>query len=183
MKTKIIYFLGWMLLAALCPAAQTKTVECSKDETSVTYLLTHPLHQIESTSKDIDCHIEIDLSKKEFKAVSAQIDVTTFNSGNSNRDSHAMEVIDAITYPDVMFSSTSIVQNSDSVEVTGNLTFHGVTKTIVIASAVKWLPNRVEVNGAFDISLTEFKVEQPSLLMMKCDDILRFTLVAVFKLD
>jgi len=67
--------------------------------------------------------------------------------------------------------------------VTGNLTFHGVTKTIVIASAVKWLPNRVEVNGAFDISLTEFKVERPSLLMMKCDDTLRFTLVAVFKLD
>jgi polyisoprenoid-binding protein YceI len=183
MKTKTVFFSAWLLLATFCATAQIKTVECNKDETSVTYLLTHPLHQIESTSKDIDCRIAIDLIKKNIKAVSTQIDVTTFNSGNSNRDSHAMEVIDAITYPDVMFSSTSIVQIGDSVNVTGNLTFHGVTKTIVIAAATKWSPNRFVVNGAFDISLTEFKVERPSLLMVKCDDTLRFMLVAVFKLD
>lgn len=183
MKTKTVSFLGWMLLTTFCVTAQTKTVECPKDETSVTYILKHPLHQMESTSKEINCRIEIDPIKKEIKAVSAQIDVMTFNSGNSNRDSHAMEVIDAITYPDVMFSSTSIVQNGDSLKVTGNLTFHGITKTIVIAAATKWPPNRFVVNGAFDISLTEFKVERPSLLMVKCDDTLRFTLIAVFKLD
>lgn len=183
MKTKTVILLMWMLLAVFIATSQTKKVDCSKDETSVTYVLKHPLHQMESTSKDIDCRIEIDPSKKEIKAVSTQIDVTTFNSGNSNRDSHAMEVIDAITYPYVMFSSTSIVQNGDSAKVTGNLTFHGITKTIVIISAVKWSPNRIEVNGAFDISLTEFKVERPSLLLVKCDDTLRFTLIAVFKLD
>jgi len=94
-----------------------------------------------------------------------------------------MEVIDAITYPDVIFSSTSIIQNVDGLKVTGKLTFHGVTKEIVIAAATKWSPNRLEVNGAFDLSLTEFKVERPSLLGMKCDDTLKFSLIAVFMPD
>jgi polyisoprenoid-binding protein YceI len=183
MRTRIVSFFGWTLLALSCAAAQTKWVECIKNETSVTYLVSHPLHHIESTSKEINCRIEIDPAKKEIKTVSAQIDVMNFNSGNSNRDSHAMEVIDAITYPDVMFLSTSVVQNGDSVKVAGKLTFHGVTKEIVIAATTKWSPNRLEVSGAFDISLTEFKVERPSLLMIKSDDILKFSLIAVFKLE
>ncbi|HTP12644.1 MAG TPA: YceI family protein, partial [Bacteroidota bacterium] len=42
--------------------------------------------------------------------MTVRVDVTTFDSGNSNRDSHAMEVVDALTYPDVQFTSTSVVQ-------------------------------------------------------------------------
>ena len=97
MKIRIVFFSGWMLLALSCSAAQAKSVECIRNETSVTYLLSHPLHHMESTSNEIDCRIEIDPAKKEIKTASVQIDVTTFNSGNSNRDSHAMEGIDAIT--------------------------------------------------------------------------------------
>jgi len=183
MKTRIVSFFGWMLLALSCTAAQTKWFESIKNETSVTYLLSHPLHHMESTSKEIDCRIEIDPAKKEIRTVSTQIDVTTFNSGNSNRDSHAMEVIDAIIYPDVIFSSTSIVQNGDSLKAMGKLTFHGITKDIIIAAITKWSPNRLEVQGFFNLSLTDFKVERPSLLGIKCDDTLNFSLTVVFKLE
>ena len=183
MKIRIVFFSGWMVLALSCAAAQTKWNESIKNETSVTYLLSHPLHHMESTSKEIDCRMEIDFAKKEIKTVSAQIDVMTFNSGNSNRDSHAMEVIDAITYPDVIFSSTSIIQSGDSLMTKGKLTFHGITKDIVIASVIEWSPGRLEVNGSFDLSLTDFKVERPSLLGIKCDDALKFSLTAVFKLE
>ncbi len=181
MKTGILSSIIWTLLAISYTSAQTKWIESIKNETTVTYLLSHPLHHIESTSKDIDSRIEIDPAKKEIKSVTAQIDVMTFNSGNSNRDSHAMEVIDAITYPDVNFSSTSIVQNADSLKAMGKLTFHGITKEIIIAAVTKWSPDRLEVRGSFDISLTDFKVERPSLLMIKSDDILKFSLIAVFK--
>ena len=180
MKTGIIFLLGWMFLAISCTVAQTKWIENIKNETSVTYLLSHPLHHIESTSKEIYCRIEIDTVKKEIKSVSAQIDVMTFDCGNSNRDSHAMEVIDAITYPDVTFLSTSIVQNADSLKATGKLTFHGV---IIISAATTWSPSKLVVNGSFDLSLTDFKVERPSLLLVKTDDTLKFTLTAVFKLE
>ncbi len=153
-----------------------------KKESFVTYTLHHPLHTIEAMSKDVDCKITVDRSAKEIKTVSAQVDVTTFDSGNSNRDSHAMEVIDALSYPEVDFVSTSVSQNGDSLKVSGKMTFHGVTKDIVIPAACRWESGKLTVQGKFDLSLTAFKVQRPSLLMMPVDDALKFSFVAVFAL-
>jgi polyisoprenoid-binding protein YceI len=162
--------------------AQMKWGKVIKDESSVTYRLSHLLHTIESVSKDVTYRIEIDLSKKMINSVSAEVDVTTFDSGNSNRDSHAMEVIDAITYPTATFSSKSIDQRGDSLTVTGQLTFHGVTKDVVMLGVTTWSQNKLEVQGAFDIRLTAFQIQRPSLLMVPVKDELQFILKAAFAL-
>jgi polyisoprenoid-binding protein YceI len=112
--------------------------------------------------------------------VTAQVDVMTFDSGNSNRDSHAMEVVESIKYPDVTFASTSVTQHGDSLNVAGKLTFHGVTKDIVMTGATKWSQNKLDVHGNFEVSITAFKIERPSLLMIPVDDELRFSLHAAF---
>lgn len=162
--------------------AQVKQLQAVKNESYVTYKLSHPLHEVEATSKDVYCIINIDPVKKEIKNVSVQIDVTSFDSGNSNRDSHAMETVDAISYPDVRFISTSIYQEGDSLKIHGNLTFHGVTKNIYIAGAAKWTDSKLVVNGSFDISLTAFKVPRPALLLIPVSDDLKFTLMQTFNL-
>jgi polyisoprenoid-binding protein YceI len=160
--------------------AQTVAVDAIKKETSITYRIVHPLHHIEATSRDVASRVALDPGKKEITNVTAQADVTTFDSGNSNRDSHAMEVIDAISYPDVMFTSTSVRQEGDSVAVTGKLTFHGVTQDVVIHAASKWSSNRLEIQGSFDVSLTAFKIERPALMLIPVEDKLSFTLNAVY---
>lgn len=160
--------------------AQSKHLQAAKNESFITYKITHTLHEIEATSKESVCIIDADVAKKEIKSVSVQVDVTTFNSGNSNRDSHAMEVIDAIFYPDAKFTSSSISLKGDSLKVFGKLTFHGVTKDITIPTQVKWSDKKIFVSGKFDISLTAFKVERPSLLMIPVKDDLRFTLNQTF---
>ena len=134
----------------------------------------------ESTSKEAFCNIEVDLGTKTIKQVSVQVDVTSFNSGNSSRDSHAMEVIDALSFPDARFTSSNIIQKGDSLKVSGKLTFHGITKDIVISAATKWSNNKLVVNGNFDVSLTAFNVERPSLLLIPVKDILKFSLTQVF---
>ena len=173
----------WML-AVICAvvSAQTQTVGAIKDESSVTYTMTHPLHVFDAVSKDVYYRADIDAVKKEIIKVAAQVDVTTFDSGNSNRDSHAMEVIDAISFPYVTFSSTSVVQTGDSIQVAGKLTFHGVTKDIVLHGSAKWTQNRLDVEGKFVLSLTEFKIERPALLLVPVSDDLYFVLKAVFAL-
>jgi polyisoprenoid-binding protein YceI len=108
------------------------------------------------------------------------VDVTTFDSGNSNRDSHAMEVIDALDYPEATFSSTSITQKGDSLAVAGKLTFHGVTRDIVIPALAKWSGRGVAITGAFHLSLTEYHVERPALFLIPVDDTLSFTFTAAF---
>ena len=182
MKRKIFRFVCPILLIASPVFAQIQSLEMVKKESFVTYTLHHPLHTIEATSKDVDCKITADRSSKEIKSVSAMVDVTTFDSGNSNRDSHAMEVIDALSYPEVDFMSTSVSQVGDSLKVSGKMTFHGVTKDIVIPAACRWENGKLTVQGKFDLSLTEFKIQRPSLLMMPTDDALKFSFVAVFAL-
>lgn len=180
-KSKSSLFIILIFLSFVLPA-KSKQIEAVKNESSITYQLTHPLHEIESTSKDSHCVISVDVEKKEITQVSVQVDVTTFNSGNSSRDSHAMEVIDALSYPEANFTSTNISQNGDSLKVYGKLTFHGITKDIKIAAALKWTNSKLVVNGKFEISLTAFKVERPSLLMIPSKDELKFTLIQTFNL-
>jgi polyisoprenoid-binding protein YceI len=171
-----------LILAAvwMTASAQTQTVGAVKDESTVTYTMTHPLHTFDAVSKDVYYRADIDAVKKEIKKVVAQVDVTTFDSKNSNRDSHAMEVIDAISFPYVTFTSTSVVQTGDSLQVAGKLTFHGVTKDIVLHGTTNWTQDKLVVDGKFVLSLTEFKIERPSLLLMPVSDDLHFELKAAF---
>ena len=160
--------------------AQTRVLAVH-DLSSVTYHLIHPLHRIEATSKDVLFDAIVDMATRTVSRVSANVDVMTFDSGNSNRDSHAMEVIDALSFPDVRFSSTSILQTGDSAYVTGDLTFHGVTKPVVAAMLLHWRDGGLRAEGGMDVSLQAFGIERPSLLMIPVEDDLRFEIVAVFK--
>jgi polyisoprenoid-binding protein YceI len=182
MISKLSVLALWLFISSAITEAQTKQVALLKDESSITYRIVHPLHEIEATSKDATYQLEIDPAKKEIVSVSATVDVTTFDSGNSNRDSHAMEVIDAISYPEVSFVSSSVTETGDSLKVTGKLTFHGVTKDIVAMATSKWSVDKIEVRGSFVLSLTDFKIERPSLLMIPVEDALRFTFAAAWKL-
>jgi polyisoprenoid-binding protein YceI len=127
-------------------------------------------------------HVDIDVAKKEILNVSADVDVTTFDSGNSNRDSHAMEVIDAIDYPEASFAGSSVTQIGDSLKIAGKMNFHGVTHDIVMMALPRWTSDKLEVTGQFDLSLTAFKIERPSLLLIPVEDALRFTFAVVFVL-
>ncbi len=170
----------WLAVIGCASFARAASPELVKDESFVTYHLVHPLHKIEATSKDIQYALDADATTKEIKRVSAQVDVTTFDSGNSNRDSHAMEVIDAISYPEVNFVSTSVAQTGDSVHVKGKLTFHGVTKDVDIAGTSAWSAGKLVLRGGFTVSLAAFNIERPSLLLIPVEDALSFDIVAAF---
>jgi polyisoprenoid-binding protein YceI len=182
MGTKFLCLLFLLLLAGAVANAHLNKIIVTKEGSSVTYHLVHPLHTIEATSKDVMYRVNLDEETKQIVSVSAQVDVTSFDSGNSNRDSHAMEVIDALTFPAVTFSSTGIIQTGDSLDVTGKLTFHGVTKSIVMIATSKWTTPTLVIQGQFNLSLTEFKIERPSLLMIPVNDTLKFSLNARFEL-
>jgi polyisoprenoid-binding protein YceI len=178
--TRIHLLLAWFVVGGAGLCAQTKSIDVIKDESSITYRLSHPMHHIEATSKDGWFRVEVDPSKRELKGVTAQVDVMTFDGGNSNRDSHAMEVIESMKYPDVTFASTGVRQSADSIVVSGKLTFHGVTHEVLMRGVVKWGDHKFTVDGGFDLSLTAFKIERPALLLIPVDDALEFSLRAAF---
>ena len=182
MKIKIYLLLIAVVVLATTILPQTRQISAEAGESFITYKLSHPLHEVESTSKNADCTIEYNDKTGTIEKVSVQVDVTTFDSGNSNRDSHAMEVIDALDYPEAGFTSSSVEKDGDSLKVFGKLTFHGVTKDIVIHAFEKQQENKLTVTGKFTISLTAFKVERPSLLLIPTSDDLRFSFSQTFNL-
>jgi len=168
---KIIYFILLVGITPLIYPAAIISIHSKKDGSTIEYTLVHPLHTVHGISKDVNCDVKYDSATGTIKSVSVNADVLSFDSGNSNRDSHMGEVVDAIDYPEVDFQGDSIQYlNNDTLNVIGKLTFHNVTKIIPVKVSEKFDSNDTIFNGKFFISLTEFKIKRPSLLLMPVED-------------
>jgi polyisoprenoid-binding protein YceI len=67
--------------------------------------------------------------------VEANIDVATINTREEKRDGHlkSPDFLDAAKFPSITFKSTKIEPTSgDNFKMTGDLTIHGVTKSVVL---------------------------------------------------
>ncbi len=177
------FFVVLVLLAAgITARAQVIRMRADQNESYIKYKLVHPLHEVEAVSNKGICIVNVDTAKKEIKQTLVEVGVTSFDSGNSNRDSHAMEVINAIKYPSAKFLSSSIDYKGDTLIVAGAMTFHGITKNIIFDATQKLNGNKLEIDGSFKLSLTAYKVDRPTLLMMPVEDDLTFTVKEVFDL-
>ncbi|MCX7909103.1 MAG: YceI family protein [Ignavibacteria bacterium] len=172
MRTFCIIF-GFCLFV-LVSYSQTLVINSVSGKSVISYELRHPAHDVVGISRDLQIKIEYDKNKNQILNAIAQVKVTTFNSGNSNRDSHAMELIEAIKYPFAKFRSTKIVDYGDSLTIYGDLTFHNVTKNITIKAKKVINQNKIFIKGNFAISLDQFNVERPKLLFVPSEEYLRF---------
>jgi len=68
-------------------------------------------------------------------SVRAEIDVTSLNTGNEQRDNHvkSADFFDAQRYPVATFTSTSVRPNGEAYLLDGYLTLKGVTKPVSLA--------------------------------------------------
>jgi polyisoprenoid-binding protein YceI len=173
MKKFFLIILYLIISEPVFPASiyNIANIQAKKDGTTIEYTLVHPLHTVHGINKDVDCNIKYDEATDKVIAVSVRADVLSFDSGNSNRDSHMGEVVDALEYPEVIFNCDSVKYlNNDTLSVVGQLTFHNVTKTIPVKVSEKFDNHDTIFNGDFYISLTEFKIKRPSLLLMPVED-------------
>jgi len=151
-------------------------IHAEKDKSVIRYKLVHPLHTVDAVSKDINCDVTYDDSSYKITGVSVSADVLSFDSGNSNRDSHMGEVVDALDYPTVSFKSDTVKSiTKDTLWVEGSLDFHGVTKPVDFKVAESFQSGETKFKGIFYISLTEFKIKRPTLLLMPVEDKLTLT--------
>jgi polyisoprenoid-binding protein YceI len=61
-------------------------------------------------------------------------DVDSINTNNADRDGHlkSADFFDAAQFPTITFKSTSVAKDGDDLKVTGDLTVHGVTKSVTL---------------------------------------------------
>jgi polyisoprenoid-binding protein YceI len=79
--------------------------------------------------------IHFDAANVSKSSVDAVIDVTTVDTGVAARDGHlkSPDFFDTAKFPTMTFKSTSVTKSGSGYSVTGDLTLHGVTKSVVLA--------------------------------------------------
>lgn len=67
-------------------------------------------------------------------SVEAEIDATTINTNDAQRDTHlkSADFLDVSQYPTMVFKSTQVGNAGGELSVTGDLTLHGVTRPVVL---------------------------------------------------
>jgi polyisoprenoid-binding protein YceI len=79
--------------------------------------------------------IEIDREHPEHSSVSARIEVKSIDTKIRKRDDHLLspEFFDAQRYPEITFKSRAVTQTGpEAGDISGELTMHGVTKSVVL---------------------------------------------------
>ena len=186
-KASLVYLVillisQFILSSVFAQTPVTTKLFADKTKSSVTYSLTHPLHKWDGTSKDVSSLIVYNRGNKLIENVAVAIKIGSFDSENANRDSHTIEVLEAIKIPNVTFTSTSIKAEGDELKITGNLTFHGVTKPISFSAKASNNGKELAVTGNFEIKITDFQITPPSLMGLATQDLIKLRFSVVYNL-
>ena len=171
MKYTLLFIVMFLLLINVNAQEITQVkLYCDKTESSISYSMNHPLHSWTGVSKEISSVILSDEKRDSITQVAVSVKISSFDSKNANRDSHTMEVTEALLYPNIIFSSTSIIQNGDKLEVTGTLKFHNVSQTISFEATKEMMKAKAKITGEFKVKMTQFNIDPPSLMGMSTKD-------------
>ena len=141
-----------------------------KKNSFVSYDMNHLLHSWTGTSKDLNGVAQMGSNGK-LEKVAIVTKVGAFDSENSNRDAHLLEVTEALKYPNISFYSTSITESkSGELEVKGVLQFHGVNKETSFKASTSSKGSVSTVKGEFIFLLEDYKIERPSFMLNKVDN-------------
>ncbi len=137
----------------------------------IKYTGKHPLHSWTGISKDIDFKLNCDNNNNCKLAISTPLD--KFDSGNDSRDSNMLYYTESLIYPNVSFKSNSFILNEEfdkSIDINGLLNFHGINKEISLK--IKLINEGEALWGLcdFNLNLESFKIDRPSLLMIKINE-------------
>lgn len=149
--------------------ASTRTF-ADKKASSITYSMKHPLHNWSGISRDVSSLIVSEGKKGYIQEVAVSVKVSSFDSKNANRDSHMIEVTEAIKFPNITFSGKVTSWDGSLLTVTGELTFHGVTRPLSFEVKTAEKGDKLEVTGGFSVNLTEFNIQRPTLMGLPTND-------------
>ncbi|HTI69986.1 MAG TPA: YceI family protein [Candidatus Limnocylindria bacterium] len=159
-----IMLLALLLLQAFKPALAQADRQWILEQSTLTYHVSHPLHQSEGVShaargKGV-CHAgECDFL--------IAVPVKSFDSGDSNRDLHMLQVTRGAQFPMVLVRTRLPETTSASATIRADLEiqFAGQTaqyKQVPFQLATQG--NQFHISGTIPATLSDFKIDPPSLL-------------------
>jgi len=168
--------LFFLLMVNLC-IAQKETWTLDPENSFISYDAKHILHSWKGMNTNVKGIAKVEANK--INQIAILTLVKDFDSNNSGRDAHALEVLQSLSYPEVRFYSDSITVAQDSIKITGLFNFHGVNQSRSIAALIENEKNKKIIKGSFKLTPSDFDIKLPSLMMVKMENLLLFN----FKLE
>ncbi len=162
MNNRILTML-FSALPALCPLARADS-QWVLQQSSLTWHASHPLHQSDGTSHTARgkgvCHA----GQCDFLIA---VPVKSFDSGDSNRDLHMLQVTRGAQFPMVIVRARLPEEalSSATIHVDLEIQFAGQTvqyKQVPMQFSTQG--NEARISGTIPATLTDFKIDPPSLL-------------------
>jgi len=116
----------------------TRTYKIDKSHSEAIFQVRHLLTKVRGRFTDFEGAIEFNEANPEQSNVHFTVATTSIDTAEPDRDKHlrSADFFDIDQYPQITFVSTRIQKRgSETYDVTGTLTMHGVTKEIVLPVA------------------------------------------------
>jgi hypothetical protein len=161
MKTNVLLTVLLLAFAGLGSGADTQWI---LDQSTLTYHVSHPLHQTEGVSHAAKgkgvCHA----GQCDFLIA---VPVKSFDSGDSNRDLHMLQAARGAQFPMVIVRTRLPEEASGSATVRSDLEIQFAGETAQykqVPFQVVTQGNQIRVSGTIPATLSDFKIDPPSLL-------------------
>ena len=151
------------------------------DSSSITWVGSKVTGSHDGGFKSFTGEIELVEGDPTRSSVNLTIDTTTIWSDNDKLTGHlkSADFFEVDTYPEATFRSTAIQPAADGgFEITGDLTLHGVTKSITFPASIDLDAGTVTANAEFVLMRSDFGIVYPG----KPDDLIRDEVVVRFDL-
>jgi polyisoprenoid-binding protein YceI len=176
--------LGFLLIALLISIdlmAQNQSYGVVTNQSSIVYSAKHLLHSWKGVNRNVLGIAVVDQQKQQIEQLAIAAKVSEFDSKNSNRDAHALEVLEALSYPTVKFYTTAIDLKQSSSIIEGELTFHGQTKTIALQLDRSFNKEGLRISGNFAVIPSQYQIPLPSFLSVVIEDLLEVSFELVLQ--
>jgi polyisoprenoid-binding protein YceI len=167
-------FIFYFLIFSNLIFSQSEKWKINKDKSHVSYSGNHILHSWEGLNKNVFGLFVVN-SDLNISDIAIILKVEDFDSGNPNRDSHALEILESLKYPQIRFYSNDLSVIKDEIEITGKLTFFEKNIQKLINSKIEIFDNKIVLTGNFDLILSDFGVKLPSFLGVKIEDLIKIS--------
>jgi len=141
MRTKKI-LVPALLLALVLPtlAGATPVVyKVDPDHSSIGFTIRHFVSTVPGRFKEFEGTVKYDKQNPAASSVEFTAQAASIDTDNADRNNHlkSPDFFDVQKFPTLSFTSTSVAaKDATTLNVTGNLTIHGVTKVVTIPVAI-----------------------------------------------
>src|ERR1700676_2226518 len=167
--TKYILAWGLAMIAALPAAAAPATWQIDAKHSSAQFSVKHlMISTVRGEFHGLNGVIYFDDNDISKSTVNVTIDANSVDTREPDRDKHlkSPDFFDTTNYPTITFKSTKVERAADKLKVTGDLTIHGVTKSVLLdverpVDAIKepWGMQRSAVSATTRINRQDFGVK------------------------